>query len=84
MAKYSPPKGYYWTSTTEYREGYGTYFHVLELRKRLWGFLPGKAVSSRYLAPVGSSASELSEAVDRVAPSILREYVQVDIKEMLR
>lgn len=84
MAKYSPPKGYYWTSSTEYREGYGTYFHVLELRKRLWGFLPGKTVSSRYLAPVDSSESEIKEAVDRVASSILKEYIQPDPKEMLR
>lgn len=82
MTKYSPPKGYYWTSITEYREGYGEYFHVLELRKKLWGLLPGKTVSSRYLAPEGSSASELSEAVDRVAPSILKEYIQSDPKEI--
>lgn len=83
MAKYSPPKGYYWASYTEYREGYGAYFHVLELRKKLWGFLPGKTVYSRYLVPEGSTELEISEAVARVASSILKEQAQIGTKEIM-
>lgn len=76
MAKYSPPKGYYWTLSSEYREGYGKDYYVLELRKKFWGFLPGKTVHSRYLTAVGSSESVIKESVDRVAPSILTEVAR--------